>query len=99
MQWDRTGSSRADQLCRESCELFSHLTTNGRLKGLSMNREPLALIPERGLYSWNSERPVAQNMEYIRTSSSFHGWQEAHPDRKSRSSGGNGDCIDELFEE
>jgi SAM-dependent methyltransferase len=31
---------------------------------------------------------VAQNMEYIRTSSSFHGWQEAHPDRKSRSSGG-----------
>jgi SAM-dependent methyltransferase len=42
---------------------------------------------------------VGQNMEYIRTSSSFHGWQEAHPDRKSKSSGGNGDCIDELFEE
>ena len=42
---------------------------------------------------------VAQNMEYIRTSSSFHGWQEVHPDRKSKSSGGNGDCIDDLFEE
>ena len=42
---------------------------------------------------------VAQNMEYIRTSSSFHGWQEAHPDRKSKASGGKGDCIDDLFEE
>jgi trans-aconitate 3-methyltransferase len=42
---------------------------------------------------------VTQNMEYIRTSSSFHGWQEAHPDRKSKASGGKGDCIDDLFEE
>lgn len=42
---------------------------------------------------------VAQNMQYIRTSSSFHGWQEAHPDRKSRSAGGKGDCIDDLFDE
>jgi trans-aconitate 3-methyltransferase len=41
---------------------------------------------------------VAQNMEYIRTSSSFHGWQEAHPNRKSRFAGGKGDCIDELFD-
>ena len=42
---------------------------------------------------------VAQNMEYIRTVSSFHGWQEAHPDRKSRSAGGKGGCIDDLFDE
>ena len=42
---------------------------------------------------------VAQNMEFIRTTSSFHGWQEAHPERKSRAWGGKGDCIDELFDE
>jgi trans-aconitate 3-methyltransferase len=42
---------------------------------------------------------VAQNMKYIRTASSFHGWQEAHPDRKSRSAGGKGGCIDDLFDE
>ena len=42
---------------------------------------------------------VAQLMQYIRTSSSFHGWQEAHPDRKSRSAGGKGDCIDDVFDE
>lgn len=42
---------------------------------------------------------IAQNMEYIRSSSSFHGWQEAHPNRKSKSAGGKGDCIDDLFDE
>jgi len=42
---------------------------------------------------------LAENMEYIRTWSSFHGWQEAHPDRKRRSAGGNGDCVDDLFDE
>ncbi len=42
---------------------------------------------------------LAENMEYVRTWSSFHGWQEAHPDRKRRSDGGDGDCIDDLFDE
>jgi len=41
---------------------------------------------------------LAENMEYIRTWSSFHGWQEAHPNRKKRSAGGEGDCIDDLFD-
>jgi trans-aconitate 3-methyltransferase len=42
---------------------------------------------------------VAQNMEHINTASGFHGWQEAHSDRKSRSAGGKGDCINDLFDE
>jgi SAM-dependent methyltransferase len=35
---------------------------------------------------------------YGRTFSSFHGWQEAHPARKSRADGGPGDVVDEMFE-
>jgi hypothetical protein len=53
----------------------------------------------KGITFMEQRMTVAQNMEYIRTSSSFHGWQEAHPERKSRSAGGDGDCIDDLFDE
>ena len=51
-----------------------------------------------GTIFMESRMTLAQNMEYIRTWSSFHGWQEAHPERKRKSAGGNGDCVDELFE-
>lgn len=37
-------------------------------------------------------------MNYVRTWSSFHGWQEKHPDIKSRQEGGTGDVVDEMFE-
>lgn len=42
---------------------------------------------------------VGEAKEYVRTWSSFHGWQEAHPERKARSKGGEGDIMDELFDE
>lgn len=42
---------------------------------------------------------VAMNMEYVRTWSSYHGWQKAHPDKKAKRAGGEGDVVDELFEE
>jgi trans-aconitate 3-methyltransferase len=42
---------------------------------------------------------VAMNMEYVRTWSSYHGWQETHPGRKAKSAGGDGDVVDEVFEE
>lgn len=38
-------------------------------------------------------------MRYIRTYSAFHGWQEKHPDRKPCDEGGEGDVVDEAFEE
>ncbi|KAL8895581.1 MAG: hypothetical protein Q9207_008110 [Kuettlingeria erythrocarpa] len=37
-------------------------------------------------------------MDYIRTWSSFHAWQEAHPAAKSRQQGGTGDVIDKMFD-
>lgn len=36
---------------------------------------------------------------YFRTSSSFHGWREAHPDRVSKKDNGPGDVIDEMMSE
>ena len=36
---------------------------------------------------------------YARTFSSYHGWQEAHPEQKSRALGGQGDVVDEMFDE
>ena len=42
---------------------------------------------------------VAQSIDYVRTFSSFHNWQEAHPDAKARKQGGDGDLADEMYDE
>jgi len=40
-----------------------------------------------------------QNMRpYASTWSSYHGWQNEFPDRKSRADGGSGDIVDEMFD-
>jgi hypothetical protein len=36
---------------------------------------------------------------YMRTFSSFHTWANAHPEKKSRIEGGEGDIVDEMFDE
>lgn len=38
-------------------------------------------------------------MNYIRTFSAFHAWQEAHPDVRQRNEGGEGDVVDIMFDE
>ena len=38
-------------------------------------------------------------MEYVRTFSALNAWMEKHPERKSREEGGEGDLVDELFDE
>nr|POE87714.1 trans-aconitate 3-methyltransferase [Quercus suber] len=42
---------------------------------------------------------VGQCKEYVRTWSSYHGWQETHPDQVARSKGGKGDVMDVMFDE
>lgn len=42
---------------------------------------------------------LGECMSYIRTWSSFHAWQEKHPDQKKREEGGNGDVVDIMFDE
>lgn len=36
---------------------------------------------------------------YVRTASSYLGWTLAHPERKSRAAGGEGDIVDMLMDE
>ncbi|MCJ1390007.1 hypothetical protein MMC18_002865 [Xylographa bjoerkii] len=38
-------------------------------------------------------------MDYIRTWSSYHGWQEKHPNSQKREGGGKGDIVDLIFDE
>ena len=42
---------------------------------------------------------VGQTKAYYRTFSSFHGWQEAHPEQIARAQGGPGDMVDRMFDE
>lgn len=42
---------------------------------------------------------VAECKKYVRTWSSFHGWQVAHPEMQAREQGGKGDIMDEMFDE
>ena len=42
---------------------------------------------------------VGETKAYLRTYSSFHGWQEVHPDQTARDKGGEGDLIDWMFDE
>ena len=42
---------------------------------------------------------LGECMNYIRTWSAFHAWQENHPNQKKREEGGSGDVIDTMFDE
>jgi SAM-dependent methyltransferase len=42
---------------------------------------------------------VAESMEYFRTFSSVHNWQEKNGNPKARKDGGDGDAIDHLYDE
>lgn len=42
---------------------------------------------------------LGECMDYIRTWSAYHAWQEKHPDMTSRQEGGKGDVFDEMFDE
>ncbi|KAI5366287.1 Putative methyltransferase type 11, S-adenosyl-L-methionine-dependent methyltransferase [Septoria linicola] len=42
---------------------------------------------------------VGECKEYVRTWSSYHGWKETHPGEEARSKGGEGDVVDQIFDE
>ncbi|GAB7348320.1 hypothetical protein MBLNU459_g6297t1 [Dothideomycetes sp. NU459] len=52
----------------------------------------------KGTMFMNSRMKVGQCKSYVRTWSSYHGWQETHPDQIAKDKGGNGDVIDEMLE-
>jgi SAM-dependent methyltransferase len=47
----------------------------------------------------NTRMTMKQNMDYMRTWSSFHEWEKTHPVDTKRSEGGNGDIIDWMFDD
>jgi SAM-dependent methyltransferase len=51
-----------------------------------------------GTLFMETEINVGAVKEYVRTWSSYHVWQEKHPDRVARSKGGQGDLMDEMFD-
>jgi len=58
----------------------------------------LSDAPEEAL--WQRKTLKLGELEgYVRTFSAFHGWQAAHPGKKSRANGGEGDVVDLMFEE
>ncbi|KAL2192853.1 methyltransferase-like protein [Corynascus similis CBS 632.67] len=58
----------------------------------------LADAPEEALWLRKTLR-LGELEGYLRTFSAFHGWQGAHPEKKSRAEGGEGDIIDLMFDE
>ncbi|KAH6895757.1 S-adenosyl-L-methionine-dependent methyltransferase [Thelonectria olida] len=42
---------------------------------------------------------LGQFEAYVRTFSSYQGWMDAHPDKKGRAEGGDGDIVDILFDQ
>ncbi|KAL2162485.1 hypothetical protein VTH06DRAFT_7399 [Thermothelomyces fergusii] len=60
--------------------------------------DPVAGAPEGA--AWLRKRlTLGQLQGYLRTFSAFHAWQEAHPDKRSRTEGGAGDIVDLMFDE
>jgi hypothetical protein len=47
----------------------------------------------------NKRMTMKQSMDYMRTWSSFHDWEKAHPNDKKRSEGGTGDLIDLMYDD
>ncbi|KAL8707882.1 MAG: hypothetical protein Q9220_007166 [cf. Caloplaca sp. 1 TL-2023] len=62
--------------------------------------EPGAQGPRSGTGTMflNRRIKLGECMDYIRTWSAFHAWQEAHPTAKMRKQGGQGDVVDEMFD-
>jgi len=53
----------------------------------------------QGTFFFSRRLTVGACMEYIRTWSSYHEWEAAHPGMRARSRGGQGDVIDSMFME
>ena len=62
--------------------------------------EPATTGPNRGEGTrfHHDRMKLGDCMKYVRTWSSFHAWQENHPQARSRHDGGQGDVVDEMFE-
>lgn len=93
--WQQPGRSIVQNYLRDVKPPQSEWEVDRREYDPTFGKPPL----KAGGFVMRKRMTVAMNMEYIRTWSSYHGWQQAHPGRKAKSAGGNGDVVDDLFEE
>ncbi len=63
--------------------------------------EPIAAAKGKGADEVMIEKEVtlAELGNYVRTFSAYHNWAEKHPDRKAKQDDGEGDVVDDMFEE
>jgi trans-aconitate 3-methyltransferase len=92
--WEEPGRTIVEGLYRSIVPPFSQFTHETRYffprEGPSGERERLVQI--------SSKLSLGVMATYARTWSSFHGWQNDFPDKKSRESGGEGDIVDEMID-
>ena len=94
--WQQPGRSRVQNLLRDLQPPETEWADVQRVE-----YEPGSYGPRSGEGTMFLSRTMTLHdcMNYIRTWSSFHGWQEKHPESIRREDGGDGDVIDEMLDE
>ncbi|KAM0271616.1 hypothetical protein ACHAQH_009043 [Verticillium albo-atrum] len=96
--WEKPGRDILRDSLRAVVPPPSDWTNIERLK-FEPDRETSSIAPEDQEKAWQQKRLKLGEFEgYVRTFSAFRGWQDAHPEMKSRAEGGNGDVVDVLFD-
>ena len=94
--WQQPGRNRVQD------QLRAHKPPERKWEGVQrIEYEPDALGVGKGEGTMflTKSMTIANVAKYMRTWSSVHAWQEAHPDKKAREEGGEGDIADYLFDE
>ena len=93
--WSQPGRSIVENKMRDI-----HPPTNEWEEIQRIEYEPSTKGPRSGEGTMFMSRTITlgECMEYIRTWSAFHAWQEKYPELKKRQEGGKGDVVDGLFD-
>jgi trans-aconitate 3-methyltransferase len=92
--WQQPGRSKLQNYLRDIQPPASDWEVDRRECNLTQGRA----ISNHGSLVMEKRMTVAKNMAYIRTWSSYHGWQETHPGQLAKNKGGEGDVVDKMFE-
>ncbi|KAL8867181.1 MAG: hypothetical protein Q9174_005826 [Haloplaca sp. 1 TL-2023] len=94
--WSQPGRSIVENKLRE---IQPPLTEWEDVERIEYEPGVKGLRPNSGTLFLGKKCTLGECMNYVRTWSSFHAWQEAHPGSQSREHGGQGDVIDQMFDQ
>lgn len=94
--WSQPGRSIVENKLRDIQPPVSHWKDIQRIEYEPQSKRPMA---GEGTMFMSKTLRLGDCMNYIRTFSAFHAWQENNPEKKRRREGGKGDVVDELFDE